>query len=188
METTSGLTPPGGWEDALIIAQWPEALSNKERDAQAEEDFNLLQEMIRAIRNIRAEYKVQPGHRIACTIGAGEDEDEIQAQRKTFISLAGIDPDAFNVISSPIEPSEECITLVIAPYEISLPLAGLVDVTAERERLEKELKEAEGQINRLTKLLSGPFAEKAPQPVIEKEGEKLAAYQETAERIKAQLG
>jgi len=188
IEVSPGLTPSGGWEDALIIAQWPESMQKEDWDVQAEADFTLIQEMIRSIRNIRAEYKVQPGHRIACTIGAGEDKDKIQSQRKTFISLAGIDPDAFNVISSPIEPSDESITLVIAPYEISLPLADLVDVAAEKDRLERELIEAEGQIDRLTKLLSGPFAEKAPQAVVEKEREKLAAYQETVERIKAQLG
>ncbi len=187
LETSPGLSPDGGWEDALIIAKWPEDRLIKNRDSQAEEDFNLLQEMIRAIRNIRAEYKVKPGHRIACTISAGENVDRIQFLRKTFFSLAGIDPTAFEVVSSPIVPSEECINLVITPYEISLPLADLVDIEAERERLEKELEEAEGQITRLTRLLNSPFAEKAPPHVVKKEREKLVAYQETAARIKTQL-
>ena len=53
--------------------------------------------------------------------------------------------------------------------------------------MEKELEEAEGQITRLTRLLNSPFAEKAPPNVVEKEREKLAAYQETAARIKTQL-
>jgi valyl-tRNA synthetase len=63
-----------------------------------------------------------------------------------------------------------------------------VDVEAERERLEKELEEAEGQIKRLEKLLASPFADKAPPEVVQKERDKLEDYRETAEKIKQQLG
>ncbi len=87
-----------------------------------------------------------------------------------------------------LEPSDDRITLVITPVEITIPLAGLVDVEAERERLAKELTEAESQIERLKKLLNSPFAQKAPAAVVEKERAKLAEYQETAERLKLQLG
>jgi len=144
--------------------------------------------MVRAIRNIRAEYKVQPDHKIACTISGGSMLAEVESQRQTFISLAGIDPDAFSIVKDPIEPSDDQITLVITSVEITLPLAGLVDAEAERERLEKELAEAQSQIQRLEKLLASPFAEKAPLEVVQKEREKLATYQETAERIQQQLG
>jgi valyl-tRNA synthetase len=54
-------------------------------------------------------------------------------------------------------------------------------------RLEKELKEAESHIERLEKLLAGDFAKKAPAHLVAKEREKLTAYKETAEKIKAQL-
>jgi len=187
-ETSSALAPEGGWEEALIIAQWPEPLPMEGWEAGAVEDFTLIQEMVRAIRNIRSEYKVQPGHKIAATIGAGEKQDVIEAQRQTFVSLAGVDPNELTVVKEPPQPSEERITLVVAPIEISLPLAGLVDVEAERERLEKELAEAESQINRLEKLLASPFAEKAPAEVVAKEREKLETYRETAERIRQQTG
>jgi len=187
-EASPMLAPEGGWEDALIIAQWPESLPMEGWEAGAVEDFTLIQEMIRAIRNIRSEYKVQPGHKIAATIGAGEKQDVIENQRQTFVSLAGVDTDELSVVKEPPEASEDRITLVVAPVEIALPLAGLVDVEAERERLEKELAEAESQINRLEKLLASPFAEKAPPEVVEKEREKLKTYQETAERIRQQIG
>jgi valyl-tRNA synthetase len=71
--------------------------------------------------------------------------------------------------------------------EIYLPLAGIVDLGEEKSRLEKELKEAESHIQRLEKLLSGDFANKAPAALVQKERDKLTAYQETAEKIKAQL-
>jgi valyl-tRNA synthetase len=185
--TSTALEPQGGWEEALIIARWPDKIGLEGWEAQAVADFSLIQEIVRGIRNIRAEYKVQPNHKIACTISAGEKTSIIESQRQTFTSLAGVEPQALNILSEPIEPSDERITLVIPPVEISLPLAGLVDVDAERERLEKELAEAEAQINRLKKLLDSPFAEKAPKEVVEKEREKLASYQDTAERLRLQL-
>ena len=63
-----------------------------------------------------------------------------------------------------------------------------MDIEAERERLEKELAEADSEINRLEKLLASPFAEKAPPEVVAKEREKLETYRETAERIRQQTG
>jgi valyl-tRNA synthetase len=83
---------------------------------------------------------------------------------------------------------EDSTSLVVGPLEIYLPLAGMVDLEAERARMEKELGEVESQISRLEKLLAGDFAKKAPEDVVSKEREKLAAYQETAQKIKDQLG
>ena len=85
------------------------------------------------------------------------------------------------------EKPKDSIALVIGPVEMYLPLAGMVDSAEEKARLEKELKEAESHIQRLEKLLGGDFANKAPAHLVAKEREKLAGYQETAEKIKAQL-
>jgi valyl-tRNA synthetase len=182
------LAPEGGWEEALIVAKWPEPMAMEVWEATAIENFGLVQEMIRSIRNIRAENKVQPSRKIACTISAGEKLALIEEQKQTFISLAGLDPEALAIMKEPLAPSDEQITLVITPVEITIPLAGLVDAEAEKERLSKELAEAESQIERLEKLLNSPFAQKAPAAVVEKERAKLAEYQETAARLKLQLG
>ena len=186
--TSQALAPEGGWEDALIIARWPETMAMKGWEEDAIADFALVQEMVRSIRNIRAEYKVQPGHVIPASIYAGVKKQMIDSQHQIFVSLAGINPEALDIVMEPLASSEDCITLVVAPVEISLPLAGLVDVEAERERLAKELAETDAQINRLEKLLNSPFAEKAPGEVVQKEREKLESYRETAERIRQQLG
>ena len=187
-ETSAALAPNGGWEDALIIARWPEQLPMEGWEEKAIEDFTLIQEMVRTIRNIRSEYKVESGRRIPCTISAGAMQVKIESQRQTFVSLAGIDPQAFTIVEKPLPPSDDRVTLVVAPVEITLPLAGLVDLSAERARLEKELAETQAQISRLENLLGSPFAGKAPPEVVAKEREKLVAYQETAARLKQQLG
>ncbi|WP_345321958.1 hypothetical protein [Candidatus Villigracilis proximus] len=62
-----------------------------------------------------------------------------------------------------------------------------MDIANDKPRLEKELKEAQSHIERLEKLLSSDFANKAPAALVAKEAEKLAAYKDTAEKIKAQL-
>jgi valyl-tRNA synthetase len=188
LETSPCLAPEGGWEEALIIARWPEPLAMEGWEEDKIEDFALIQEMVRAIRNIRSEYKVEPGRRISCTISAGEKSAMIESQKQTFASLAGIDSQGLTIVAQPLEPTEERVTLVITPVEVSIPLVGLVDLEAERSRLEKELAEAQSQIERLEKLLASPFAQKAPPDVVEKEREKLAAYQETSERLQQQLG
>lgn len=193
LETSPALTPKAGWEEALIIAKWPEPLQMEGWEEGAIEDFALIQEMVRAIRNIRSEYKVNPGRRIPCTISAGAKLGVVESQKQTFVSLAGIDPEGMTLVKQPLEStlegeaSDDRVSLVVTPVEISLPLAGLVDLAAERARLVKELAEAQSQIGRLEKLLASPFAEKAPPEVVQKERDKLVDYQETAARLQQQL-
>ncbi len=88
-ETSDLLAPEGGWEEALIVARWPEPMATNGWEAKAVSEFNLTQEMVRVIRNVRAEYKVQPAHLVACTISAGEKTAMIEAQRQTFIHWPG---------------------------------------------------------------------------------------------------
>jgi valyl-tRNA synthetase len=81
----------------------------------------------------------------------------------------------------------DSIAIVAGSVEIYIPLAGMVDPSNDKPRLEKELKEAQSHIERLEKLLSSDFANKAPAALVAKETEKLAAYKDTAEKIKSQL-
>jgi len=85
------------------------------------------------------------------------------------------------------EKPEGHVALVVGAVEIFLPLADMVDSTEERSRLEKDLAEAESQIERLEKLLSSPFAEKAPENIVQAERDKLAGFKETAQKVKAQI-
>jgi valyl-tRNA synthetase len=76
---------------------------------------------------------------------------------------------------------------VVSGVEVYLQLADEVDTAAEQARLEKELADADGQISRLETLLASSFAQKAPGPVVDKERQKLAAYQETAAKLRDQI-
>jgi valyl-tRNA synthetase len=175
------------WPTALIIAKWPEPRDPEGWEADKIADFELIQEIVRAIRNLRAEKGVAPSKKIAASISAGAKTGLLSEQFKTIASLSGLNEAELKIEESLKEKPKDSVTLVVGSVEIHIPLAGMVDLAEEKSRLEKELKEAESHIERLEKLLSSDFANKAPAQVVQKERDKLAGYRETADKIKAQL-
>ncbi len=182
----------GHWPPALIVAPWPEPQPEEGWEAQAASDFNLLQEIIRAIRNARAEKaaassQIKPGQKIPAVFVTGDLDAKIESDAAMIAALARLDEAQFTIHASLAEKPTDSIVLVVGAVEIYLPLAGMVDLAEERARLEKELHETEGQIARLEKLLASPFAEKAPAQVVQNERDKLAGFQETAIKLRRQL-
>ena len=175
------------WPEALIVAKFPEPRDVEGWEEEKTADFTLIQEIVRSIRNLRAEKNVAPSKKIAASISAGEKIDLLKSQSKTIAALAGIDHSQLTILQALADKPKDAAALVVGSIEIYLPLAGMVDLANEKTRLEKELKEAESHIQRLETLLGGDFANKAPAALIAKEREKLAGYKDTAEKIKAQL-
>ncbi len=175
------------WPEALIIAPWPEPRPIEGWEKEAIANFTLLQESIRAIRNIRAEKDVKPGKLIPAILSAGEKTGIFQQQVKVLCALAQLDPQ--KLVVGPTQPpeGENDIVLAIGVVEIHLPLEGLVDTDEEQTRLSNALLEAEKQVERLEKLLGSSFAERAPAEIVQKEREKLTNYQETVQKLRKQL-
>jgi len=173
--------------NALIVAKWPEQRPVEGWEEAKIADFELIQELVRAIRNLRAEKTVAPSKRIAANISAGARADLLKAQANVIATLAGLNEAELSITETLQEKPKDAIALVVGSVEIYLPLAGMVDLANEKARLEKELKEAESHIQRLENLLNGDFANKAPAALVQKERDKLAGYKDTAEKIKAQL-
>ena len=175
------------WPEALIMARWPEPHEAEDQVRILLMDFALIQDIVRSIRNLRAEKSVAPSKRIAAIFAAGEKTVLLQSQKLIIASLSGLDELQLTIQESLSIKPNDSIALVVGAVEIYIPLAGMVDLANEKSRLEKELKDTESQIERLEKLLLSDFANKAPASVVGKEREKLAGYKETAEKIKAQL-
>jgi valyl-tRNA synthetase len=131
---------------------------------------------------------VEPGKWITAVIAAGDQADWLNAQRPILAFLARLDEEKL-VIAESVAAPESAVTLALGDIACYLPLAGMVDLDKERERLSNELADVDEQIGRVTKLLNSPFAEKAPAAVVEKEREKLARLQagrqELADRLAA---
>ncbi len=179
--------PKEGWAEMLIVAKWPEPQNLEGWEAEKLADFGLLQEIIRAIRNLRTEKKVTPGKRIPATIVAGDRLAILQAQSATLAALAYIDLQQLALVESLPEKPKDQVGLVVSGIEIYLPFSGLVDLESEQIRLQNELNEVQTQIARLEGLLASPFAQKAPAAVVDKERLRLAAFQETAASLREQL-
>ena len=175
------------WPAVLIIASWPEPRPEEDWEAAKVADFALIQDTIRSIRNLRAEKKVSPAKRIPATIAGGVKTALLKEQAGVIAALAGLDQSLLSILESLPAKPENNIALVAGPVEIYIPLSGMVDLDEERNRLQKELAESQVQIDRLEKLLGSDFANKAPAPVVQKERERLAAFQETAAKLKKQL-
>ena len=177
--------PPDGWSEALMIANWPAAGA---LDADAESEMSLIIDLIRSIRNVRSEYKVQPGQRIVALISAGDQANLIDGQRDALVQMARLDGDEL-AIAREIDPPDQVSSIVVGGVTCYLPLAGLIDFDAESARLRKELDQVRVMIARSEKQLAGPFAERAPAPVVQRERDKLADLRQRrtqlGERLKA---
>jgi len=174
--------------DALIVAKWPQVREPEGWEESRTADFELIQEIVRSIRNLRAEKNVPPSKKITAGFSAGTKAGLLKEQVKALASLAGLNEAELTIEELLKDKPKDSASLVIGSVEIYLPLAGMVDLAEEKSRLEKELKEAQSHIERLEKLLASDFANKAPAALVQKEREKLEGYKDTAQKIKRQLG
>jgi len=173
-------------EGMLITAKWPEIKTEYAFDAE-ERQMEGLMEIIRAIRNLRAEMNVQAGKRTHVTLipEAGWEETlsiaEPYLQRLAYVSDAAIGgKDAL--------AGEKVVSAICAAGELRIPLGELVDFEKEIARLEKEKKNLEGEIARANGKLNNPgFLSKAPAHLVEQEKEKLKTNQSMLESLIARI-
>jgi valyl-tRNA synthetase len=176
----------GIWTEHLIVAPWPESLDVQDWEVAMVKDFELVQEIVRSIRNLRSENKVEPNKKLEASFLSQTRSKLLDEQKEVISDLAGLKLESVSVLET--KPEAEGLTaLVVEDIEIFLGLENESDGEAERDRLEKELTEAESHISRLEKLLSSPFAQKAPTNVVDAEREKLAAYHSSAQKLRERL-
>jgi valyl-tRNA synthetase len=179
-----GIAPAEGWAEALIIADWPAA---GEKYPEAAADFERLRELVRLIRGARADNNVEPGKWITAVLSTGDKTDFINEQKAILCFLARLDENELVVAETAVAP-EQALTISLGEITAYLPLAGMVDLGKERERLSKELADLEQQIQRVSGLLNSPFAQKAPEAVVQKERDKLADLQASQAELSERLG
>lgn len=173
---------PHGDEESIMISKWP--LYNKVFDFSAEEEeFEKIMVAIKAIRNRRAEMNVVPSRKANVKIVTDFKQTFIDGQG--FICRLAY-ANAVEVVDS-VEDSD-AVCIVTDSAKIYLPLAELVDFSAELERLEKELQKAQVDKDFFEKKLNNPgFMAKAPEALVASQKEQLAKVLEKIKNIKTSI-
>jgi valyl-tRNA synthetase len=170
--------------ESLMTARW--VASSAWADAETENAFGRLQEIIRAIRNVRSEYNVEPSRRITAIFSTDGYTDLIEQNIDLLVSQAKLTEDL--QVSANIAPPEQAVALAAGGVSVYLPLAGMVDLDAERQRLQKELENVEGQLRRSEKLLENQgFVAKAPAEVVQRERDKITELQSRRQQLQTNL-
>jgi len=173
---------------SLMVASWPKSYGRLDETVNGH--MAILMEVIRTIRNIRSEYNVEPAKWISATVVAGDNYALLQRHREVIVKLARLDDQAFNLVTQlETKPTQSAAQVIGSGLEIYLPLAGMIDLTAERTRLNKEIANLEKRIlSGQAKLSNESFVSKAPAAVVAKERETLADMALQVEKLQAQLG
>jgi len=167
-------------ETALIRASWPD-YGDSLRDPAAAEEMDWVVRLITGIRSVRSEMNVPPGARIPMVLvgASAKTAGWLAAHREVIHRLARISESE----TSTSVPSGS-VQLVHDDATVALPLAGVIDVEQELQRLKRELAKVEKDMSGSQKKLANTqYLSKAPAAVVEAEREKLAEFEATRTRI-----
>ncbi|MGB7297644.1 MAG: valine--tRNA ligase [Candidatus Aminicenantales bacterium] len=167
----------------LITAAWPEANPGW-RDERADDDIQVLQDIVRSIRNWRSSAGVSPSRRIAAVVRAsGPDAEAVLRMTKGITHLAALES---LKVRAEFERPATAVKIVERGMEIFL--LDVIDVAAERKRLEASLQKWRRELEQAGKRLANPdFLNRAPAAVVAEERRRLEAARREVELIEAGL-
>ena len=172
---------------SIVIAPYPLA-DDKAFAPEAERVMGSVIEIVRSIRNIRAQYKVKPTKWIEAQVYAGGLLSSLVAQTNMMEMLAKARPLAILDRQKRKSARDTDLVLVLKEAEVLVPLAGIVDWLAEEQRLMKESREIKERMAQLEARLSDKaFLSKAPSQVVEKEKQKLSMFEDKLNRLNQEL-
>jgi len=177
-----------GVESSISVSAWPEVTIFFE-DEYAVADFTLISNIIKQVRNIRAEVEAPMSKAIRMYIDV-KDTRQLGMLKENTAYLERFCNPAELTLDTGISLAEETMSAVVTGASILLPMEGLVNVEAETHRLTAEMKKLEAEVKRgASKLANEKFVSKAPAHLVEEERAKLADYEaklaEVSERLEA---
>ncbi|MEU6731619.1 valine--tRNA ligase [Streptomyces physcomitrii] len=162
--------------ESVVVADWP--ADSGFRDAGAEREIGILQEVITEVRRFRADQGLQPGQRVPARLVL--DGTPLAPHEPAIRQLLRLQPEGGSFAAT--------ATLPVAGAQVALDLSGAIDVAAERKRLAKDLAAAEKEKQQANaKLGNEAFLAKAPDHVVEKIRTRLGKADEDIARLTAQL-
>ena len=172
--------------ETITLASWPIVKSEHEAE-DAVREMELLMEVIRSVRNIRAEVNVPMSKKIELLLKPGSEEvsailKDNEEYIRRFCNTLQFE------INMALLPPEKAMVAIVSGVELFLPLSGLIDISQEIVRLAKELQTLHDEVDRIEKKLANAgFVAKAPVKVIDEEKAKLADYADKREKVTARM-
>ncbi len=166
-------------DESIMISEWPK-YKEKLNFAKEEDEIEMIKSIIGEIRNIRNNMNVHPSRK-SKLICVTEKYDKLIEESKEFLKKLGFANEII-IQKDKKDIPENSFSIIQKDLEIYIPFEDLVDIEAEKERLEKEKERLEKEVLRGEKMLSNPgFINKAPESKVKEEKEKLSKYKEMLE-------
>ncbi|MCM3720674.1 valine--tRNA ligase [Solibacillus isronensis] len=162
--------------ESITVAAWPTVNPAFNFTAEAG-DMQLLMDIIRSVRNIRAEVNTPMSKKVPMTISAKDEQTSAVLEVNKGYIEKFCNPDGLT-IGANLEAPAQAMSAVVSGAEIFMPLAGLINIEEEIARLEKELDKWAKEVKLVSgKLSNERFVSKAPEALVATEREKLADYE-----------
>ncbi len=174
-------------EESIMISSWP-VYREDFAFPKEEKEIGIIREAVRGIRNVRTEMNVAPSKRVDLYVVSDDAETRrIFTENQLFFATLGGGSEV-HVQADKNGIGDDAVSVVVPGATVYIPLAELVDIGAEIQRLEKEQKRLEGELSRSAHMLSNEkFLSKAPAAKIEEEKEKQAKYEQLMAGVKERL-
>ena len=172
-------------EASIMLAPYPEL--NETKDEEAEQHVEWIKGVIIAIRNIRGEMDISPAKNINVFLTSQSEADQLRLEsyRPYLEKLAKLE--SIHWLDDKAD-APKAATGIYKDLEILVPLAGLIDVDAERARLSKEIEKLTTGLKSVSgKLNNAKFVDNAPDAVVAKERGKAEQMTSTLEALKGKL-
>ncbi len=180
-------TADAGMDESIMISDWP-VYDESLNYASDERSIEIIKEAVKGVRNVRSSMNVPP--RKAADVTVVSDDSGVLDSFRTgeiyFKALVNAPSVAYQTDKNGIP--DDAVSVVTGSATVYIPLAELVDIGGEIERLEKERKRLEGELKRSNAMLSNEkFLSKAPESKIAEEKEKLASYEKMMSEVKERI-
>ncbi len=172
-------------DDTIMLQQFPQWVATDE-DSEAQADIDWIKQAIIAVRNIRAEMNLPMSKPLSLLLRNATDEvlKRVNANQNFLQRLARLE--AITILPAD-DQGPISVTKWVDGAELLIPMAGLIDKTAELERLEKEHVKISAEIEKIDqKLCNEGFVARAPAAVVEKERERLNELQQLMSKLQQQ--
>ena len=174
-------------EDSIMVSSWPVWRDDFCFDRE-EGEVEEIKEAVRGIRNVRAEMNVAPSKKVDMFVVSDDSaiRENFTRNELFFATLGGASSVEVQADKSGI--GDDAVSVVVPGAAVYIPLAELVDIGAEIERLKKEEARLEGELKRSANMLGNEkFLAKAPQAKIDEEKAKQEKYKQLMEGVKERL-